>query len=96
MAWEKVETPQNFWKPENEGEELVGSITNVIDGQYGVQLTILTKEGQEFTTPSHKVLQNRLKGLKVGQKIKIERKETLAPKVRGQNPTVMYDVFVDK
>jgi hypothetical protein len=97
MVERKVEPESNFWKPEKEGEELKGNIKEFIeDGDYGLQAVILTEDNKEITTPSHKMLQSRLKQLKEGDVIRIVMTGEEPPSVKGRNPTKLYDVFVDE
>lgn len=91
--WKKQEGA-GIWLPENEGDKLEGEVTHIdIEGLYGVQFVIKKSDGEEVRTPSHTVLQNRMQKAKVGTQVKIEFTGTEAPKIRGQNPTQMYDVF---
>lgn len=86
-----------IWLPEKEGDSLEGEVTHVnTEGLYGVQYTVKKADEDEVLTPSHKVLQNRMQKAKVGTKVKIEFKGTEPPKIRGQNPTSMYDVYFDE
>ena len=50
-------------------------------------------DGEEVLTPSHKVLQNRMQKATVGTQVEIIYRGNEPPKVRGQNPTEMYEVF---
>lgn len=86
-----------IWLPKDEGDSLEGEVTHInTEGLYGVQYTIKKDDGDEALTPSHKVLQNRMQKALIGTKVKIEFKGTEAPKIRGQNPTSLYDVFFDE
>lgn len=85
----------NIWIPEKDGEELAGEVTDVNkEGDYGTQHTIKKSNGDEILTPSHKVLQNRLRTVKVGDKVRIVYTGTEAPKVKGYDPTRMYDAYL--
>lgn len=97
MTYEKQEGA-GIWLPEKENEELEGEVTHVnTEALYGTQYTIKKKDDDdEVLTPSHKVLQNRMQKAEVGTKVKIIFKGTEPPKIRGQNPTSMYDVYFDK
>lgn len=96
MGWEKQEGA-GIWIPEKEKDELVGEVTFInTEGLYGVQYTIKKDDGEEVKTPSHKVLQNRMQKAKVGTKVKIVYMGNEPPKVRGQNPTEMYEVYFDE
>lgn len=88
---EKLESA-GIWLPESVSDELKGDVTAVTEGLYGKQHTIKTAAG-ELRTPSHKVLQARLQSVKVGDYVEIVYKGTEPPKVKGQNPTEMYEVF---
>ena len=93
--YEKIDTG-NMWQPEQKEDSLIGEITEITDGNYGLQYTIRKADNEIIRTPSHKVLQNRMAGMKKGDKIKIVFIGEEAPKVRGQNPLKMYDVFKKK
>lgn len=96
MGWEKQEGA-GIWLPDKENEELVGEVTHIDrDGLYGVQYTIKKSDDDEVKTPSHKVLQNRMQKAEVGTKVKIVFTGTEPPKIRGQNPTTMYEVYFDE
>lgn len=88
----------SIWLPQKEDEELIGEVTNInTEGMYGVQYTIKPEgKGEEILTPSHKVLQNRMIKAKVGTKVKIVYTGNEPPKVRGQNPLQMYDVYFNE
>jgi hypothetical protein len=93
--WVKQEGA-GMWLPENEGDELIGSVVKVDEGSYGLQYTIKKDNGDEVRTPSHKVLQNRLVGTKVSERVKIVFVKEEPPSVKGQNPTKIYEVFKAK
>jgi len=97
MTWEKQELG-SYWKPEAAGEEQIGVIDKIEDNeQFGKQYTIKQAEtGDIVTLPSHKVLQNRLVNAIVGSKVKIVYTGEELPKVKGNNPTKMYEVYLDK
>lgn len=92
--WEEIGI-KDFWQPQP-GEEVQGEVVEVMEGGYGTQYTIKKADGEEVTTPSHKVLQNRLASLKKGDKIKIEYLGEEPPSVKGNNPTKIYRVFKKK
>ena len=99
MAWIKQESENAFiyWKPEKEGEEVIGVITEInVKGKYGKDYTLKTESGEDMKLPSHKVLQNRMAKVQVNDRVKIVFINEQAPKIRGDNPTMMYDVFIDK
>lgn len=84
-----------IWFGEKDGDKLEGEVTHINrEGLYGVQYTIKKQDsGDEVLTPSHKVLQNRMQKAEVGTQVEIIYKGNEPPKVRGQNPTEMYEVY---
>ena len=84
-----------IWLPETIDDELAGEVTGINkEGDYGTQHTIKKSDGEEILTPSHKVLQNRLRTVKVGDKVRIVYMGTEPPKVKGHHPTEMYEAFL--
>lgn len=96
MAWEEIKNDMTYWKPKEEKEELVGKIVDKKQGDYGFSYVLENEKGEKIGTPSHKVLQNRMAGFQVGDEVKIVFNGTEAPKVKGQNRTMMYSVFKKK
>lgn len=92
----KVESGGNIWLPKKVDEEIVGIVSEIIDGQYGKQYVFLQEDGNEITTPSHKVLQGRMAKVKKGDTVKIVHTGSDLPKVKGRNNTELYDVFVEQ
>jgi hypothetical protein len=81
-----------IWKPANEGDVLEGEVVSQKDHQsYGRAWGIKTDEG-EINTPAHKVLQNRMESVKIGDKVRITFVGYEPAKVRGQSPMAMYRV----
>lgn len=93
MSFQKVEAI--LWKPTKSGEEIIGKLLKVETGKkFDNQVyTLETKDGLAniFSTA---VLQDRMKYVEVGQKVKIVFNGN-APNKKGQD-TKMFDVFVDK
>ncbi|HJX50121.1 MAG TPA: hypothetical protein VJ438_01530 [Candidatus Nanoarchaeia archaeon] len=90
--WEELKSEGSFWNPIKENEEIEGVVTNFLDTQYGLQIT-LKNDKTEWTTPSHRVLQNRLEGSKIGDYIKIVFIKEELPTIKGRNGTKIYKVF---
>lgn len=88
--WKKQET--QFWEPEKEGDELIGDVTDIREGDFGKQYEVKNGEAS-YVTPSHKVLQNRMAKAEVGTKVKIVFTGTEEPTKKGHNPTKMYEVY---
>jgi len=95
MVYVKQESELGFWTP-NIGEVLEGEVTEITTGMYGKQLLIKTLENNTMKTPSHKVLQAKLNKVVVGDKVRIVYVKDDLPTLKGNNPTKIYDVFVDK
>ena len=72
--WEEVDRMlPAVWLPEEEGESLEGEVLEKVEGMYGEQLVLgNTEKNIQLRTPSHKVLQRKLKAVNVGDWIKIE------------------------
>jgi len=91
--FKKIEQEGNFWNPTEENEEIRGTITEIQDIDYGRQYKIKQDDGVIITTPSHKVLQNRMRDMKLGDYVKIVFTHEELPTVKGNNPTKFYDVY---
>ena len=89
----KVENDLNIWLPEKVGDVSTGEVIEVKEGDYGKQYLIKQSDDKEIWTPSHKVLQNRMRDISVGTHVKIGLMGIEPPAVKGHNPTKMYDVF---
>ena len=98
IEWKKVESEAlgNLWLPEQKGDELVGTVEKREEGTYGVQFTIKKDDGSLIKTPSHKVLQNRMAKLALGQMVKLVFTGEIPPKIRGENPTKLYELYVQE
>ena len=97
MTFKPIVRNNAFWLPVNPGDQLTGIVLDRIEGKFGEQLTIedeLTKK--EFTTPSHRVLQNLLEDVAIGARVRITYQGEEPPKVRGQSPMKMYLVERDE
>ena len=94
VKWKKVENELNMWLPENIGDELIGVVLEKKAGLYGDQFLIKQKDDAEVWTPSHKVLQNRMNSVGVGQVVKIVFDGVEPAKQRGFNPTSIYSVYI--
>ena len=89
------QTGTGIWLPEV-GEELEGKIVDKSEGDYGSQWTVQKEDGTLLKTPSHKVLQNRLVSVGVGDSVKLVYEKDEAPGVKGFSPTKIYKVFIKK
>lgn len=95
IEWELLESSKVFWNPKVVDECLVGEVIEITKGRFGDRFTIKTDD-LEVQTPSHKVLQSRMVHVVVGSIVKIIYKGELAPKVRGENTTKLYEVYRKK
>lgn len=92
-TWKEIKSDVEFWKPKI-GDELIGKVLEKKQTEYGFQYTIETEDKRKVVTPSHKVLQSRMNGIQIGAEVKIKLDGDEAPKVKGQNRTLIYSVFV--
>lgn len=94
-GWEKVEV-SGFWKPEKEGEEIVGTVKEINEGNFGKDYVIELSDGESVRLPAFKVLQARLKNIKIGAAVKIIYRGAEPPKLKGYKPTELFDVYWKK
>ena len=94
QEWNELKSDSGIWKPEQKDEKLEGEVIEIKQGPYGLQLTVETADGGKVTTPSHKALQTRIGAVKAGDIVRIVFVGTDLPKVKGQNPTRLYSVFI--
>lgn len=88
--WNEIRS--NYWEPLEVGDTIEGVVIMLDnDMRYGLQLTIKTKNNEDIKTPFHKILQERLKNVKIGELIRIVYKGTL-PTNRGKDAN-LYKVF---
>lgn len=87
---------KDFWKAEKVGEKISGKVVEIMEGDFGKQYVILREDETKVTTPSHRVLQNRLSDVETGDMLIIEYIGEEAPKVKGQSATQMYKVMRKK
>ncbi|NMB91243.1 MAG: hypothetical protein A4E26_00061 [Methanobacterium sp. PtaU1.Bin097] len=72
----------NYWKPNQEGQEIEGKIIEFISGDYGEQMTIKTPDGNMIDLPAHSDLQDKQRFLKEGDYIYV----TLEKLIPNSNP----------
>ena len=94
--FEKVENEGSFWKPLEIGEKVQGELIDVTEGNFGDIYKLKTDSGDEILLPSHAVLLNRMKNANIGDHIGVILVDKELPKVKGQHPTMMYDVYINK
>ena len=92
-TWEK-QAPSNYWNPQEPGDEIKGKVSKIEEGTFGKHYTIQQTDGSEITTPAHKVLLSRMRNVVKGDMVRVTFDGTDLPKVKGQNPTRMYSVYV--
>ena len=91
--WEEVDRMlPAVWLPREKGESLEGKVLEKVEGMYGEQLVLgNTEKNIQLRTPSHKVLQRKLKAINVGDWIKIEYSGQIKTKTgrKAENYVVM-------
>lgn len=88
-------TGGKFWKPENEGDSIEGTLVKVRQGQYGDVYDMETAAGTQ-TVPSSAVLANRVTAGDEGKYVRIVFDGLLQSKIKGRNPTRLFKVFFRK
>jgi hypothetical protein len=93
--WIKQENSA-FWSPEKNGDELVGEVIAIDEGQYGKNYTVKKEDGTVVITGANKALLPRMMNVKVGGHVKIVYLGEELPKIKGYKPTKLFDVFIKK
>ena len=93
--YEKQEN-SSFWAPEKKGDELIGEVIAIDNGQYGKNYTVKRADGTCAITGANKALLPRMAKVIVGSHVKIVYQGEELPKVKGYNPTKLFDVFIKK
>lgn len=89
VEWDEL--GEKYWEAQKEEDELTGVVTEIKEGKYGKVYCILTAANEHLLTPSHNILQDRLKEVTTGDLIKIIYK---GQKDTGKgNPAQLYKVF---
>ena len=91
----KERTGGTFWKPQNEGDSIEGTLVKVRKGQYGDVYDIETKDGLQ-TVPSSAVLANRVSSSDEGKYVRLVYDGQQQSKIKGRNPTKLFKVFFRK
>lgn len=96
MKWDKQEgTGLGFWKPEEKGEELVGTVSHIEEGEFGTNYTVTDEAGEEHITPAHTVLLDRMQEVVEGDTVRIVYLGMGVAK-KGRNPANLYEVFIGR
>lgn len=85
-----------YWSPKEADEVLEGVVIEEVNGEYGRQYVVEREDKTRITTPSHAYLQNRMKQVKSGDKVKLVYVGEEAPSIKGRSPTKIYKVFIDQ
>ena len=89
VEWDELGT--KFWEPQKIEDEIIGVITEMIEGKHGMMYVILTATDEKLLTPAHNILQDRMKEVVVGDLVKIIYK---GEKDTGKgNPAQVYKVY---
>jgi len=104
MPWEGTESPDNgdwkeatgsIWKPENKGDQIIGLLVDIQTGvgeNNSTLYTVQTKDtGENLGVWGSAVLDSRMKGIGVGQEVKITY-QGLGDKKPGKNPPKLWTV----
>lgn len=71
MEWEE-QGNNEYWKPQKIEDELTGVIVHIEEHEeYGKTYQVKTAEGEDWKTPYHRVLQDRMKEVAPGDIVKI-------------------------
>lgn len=92
----EVKNEFKYWKPTLINDEIQGKVLEMNKGQFGEQYVIEDKRLGKVQTPAHKVLQNRMKTIKVGDYVRIVLSSKELPKVKGHSETLIYTVYRDE
>jgi hypothetical protein len=90
--WEEVQGESGWWNPTKEGEKIEGYIKDLVEKDFGIQATISNVGVPDITTPSHRVLQNKLKSCKLGDYVQITFEKEELPTIKGKNGTKLYSI----
>lgn len=95
VKWRKIEgTKYEFWKPVI-GDEIEGNVIDIKEGSFGKQHVLESKgHEQDVMLPAHKQLQGLLSEVEIGALVKVKLLKKELPKVKGDNPLKIYEVFV--
>lgn len=93
IEWEEMSGSSDLWQPKEKGDSIEGVVKEIREGQYGRQIIIVTKNNEEFSTPSHKVLQSRLSNIKVNEVVKVIFEGEELPTIKGRKGTMIYKVL---
>jgi hypothetical protein len=92
--WNEVKTGLGMWIPQFKDEKIEGTVVEKKEGQWGTQITIKESSGTLSVTPSHKALQSRLSCVKVGDLVRIIYHGAEPPKIKGQQGTRLYSLYI--
>lgn len=93
--WQQQQSA-SFWKPSAKGEELVGEVVAIDDGQYGKNYTVKQANDELAITGANKALLPRMMKVVIGSTVKIVYQGEELPKIKGYRPTQLFDVFIKK
>lgn len=96
MTQDWKENTGNTWKPENKDDEVVGILVDVEHGVGDNNSTMYTIEQasnhESISVWGSAVLDSRMKGISVGEEVRIVYKG-LGDKKPGKNPPKLWQVF---
>src|SRR3990167_10679978 len=89
------ESTGDFWKPESKDDEVVGTLVAVeknVGENNSTLYTIQKDDSNNVNVWGSAVLDSRMKGVRVGEKVRIVY-EGLGEKKAGKNPPKLWRVF---
>jgi hypothetical protein len=95
MAFKEIKSDVTFWKPTEPADEVIGVVVQEREhAEYGRSLILKTGEGKMIGLPAHSALQNLLREIKVGDRVKV----TYLGEREGNNKRLFrdYAVFRDE
>jgi hypothetical protein len=96
MTFQKYEP--NVWHYEKTGDEIVGQVVKIEDNRmYDTKKVYELKkdDGASVLVFGTTVLDSKMRGIKIGNRVKIVYVGIKDSAVKGRNPTKLFEVFVD-
>lgn len=93
--FEEVSNDFKPWKPSKSGEEIIGTISRKIKGNFGFSYVLETEQG-DVIMPNHAILMSLLDRCNINDTVKIVYLGTQKSKDKGKNDTKTYKLYVKK
>lgn len=82
-----------FWNPEV-GDDIVGTVVDYFNGQYGQQAIIETSDDERFTMPNHTMLNSLMTKVNIGDIVKVHYVEDKPSDKAGRSPLKVYKLYI--